>query len=134
MTKKRSTLFEQGTSCVSLLAIGISCTPLIYQDLRSKIFPFALLILALNFFITIYHQFKHSEKDIKREQRDERNQMILERAAWYSCQVGDLILLALSAVFGLLFDQFDISYTLIWVMIGRNLLTFCIRWSLNWKY
>lgn len=134
MTNKKSTLFQQGTTCVTLLVIGISGTPLIPQDLRGKIFPLALLILALNLFITIYHQVKHSEKDIKREQRDERNQMILERAALYSCRAGDWILLVLCAVFGLLFNRFEISYTLIWVLIGRNLLFFCIRWRLDKKY
>lgn len=134
MINRRNTLLDQGVNCITLLALGISNAPFISRDLRLKLFPFLILAMFFGLFISLHYQAGHSKEDIKREQEDERNQMILEKSVWYCYLAEDWIFLALFALFTLGLEQREIAYTVWWVMIGRSLLTFGIRWWLNRKY
>ncbi|NBI67563.1 hypothetical protein D1646_12220 [Pseudoflavonifractor sp. 60] len=134
MIYRKHTLFEQGLNCAVILFVGIISAPFIPGELRMKLAPFVLLgcvlVLCLNFF---YEQ-KRGRADIQREQRDERSQMILERAVWYCRQIEDRGLLILFCIVGLCFQRYEIAYTLYWFIIGRSLLTFAIRWWLERRY
>ena len=134
MISRKSTLFDQGTYCITLLAVGVSNAPFIPRDLQRRLFPFVLVALVLTLIVSLCHQSRRSKEEIKREQKDERNQMILEKSIWYGYRAEDWILLALFALFGLGLEQYEIAYTFWWVMIGRCLLTFGIRWWLSRKY
>lgn len=43
-------------------------------------------------------------------------------------------MLGLYAVLVLFLDEYEIANILLWVLIGRNLLAFAIRWWLNREY
>ena len=60
--------------------------------------------------------------------------MILDKAVWYCYQVEDWILIGLIAVFGVGFEQYELSQLLLWILVGRSVLTFCVRWWLSRKY
>lgn len=134
MIRRKSTLFEQGISCIILIAVGISNAPFFPDPLRRRLYPFVILGLLLTLFVHLWYQVSHSKEDIKRAQKDERNQLILDKAIWCCWQVEDWLLLGLFALFGLGFEQYEIAYLLLWVLVGRNLLTFGVRWWLNRKY
>lgn len=134
MINRKSTLFDQGLACVALLGFGISNAPFIPEKIRHTLFPFLLLALVADLIVSCYWQAQHSKEDMKREQKDERNQMILERAVWYCHTAEDWLLLGLYAIFGLYLHQYEIAYTMYWILIGRFLFTFCARWWLNRKY
>ncbi len=134
MIYRKTTLFEQGLNCIILLSMGISLAPFLPPGIKNKLFTVQILLLIAVLAASIYHDAKHGKEKIKREQKDERNQMILERSAWYCHQVEDWLLLVLFVVFALHLDNRFIAYTLYWVLIGRHILSFCIRWWLNRKY
>lgn len=134
MISRKNSLFEQGAYCITLLAVGVSNAPFIPRNLQRRLFPFILLALVLNLIVSLCYQSRRSKKEIKREQKDERNQMILEKSVWYCRQAEDWILLGLFTVFAMGLHMYEIAYTLYWVMIGRSILSFGIRWWLNRKY
>lgn len=133
MIYRKHTLFEQGLNCITLLIVGIFIAPFIPQNLKDKLFPYLMIILILVLFASFYYQSKHSKEEIKRKQRDERSQMILEKSIWYCRQAEDWILLGLFTVFAIGLHAYEIAYTLFWVIIGRNILSFAIRWWLDRK-
>mgnify|MGYP001062540124 CR=1 FL=1 len=129
-----NTLLEQGLSCITMLALGISNAPFIPRDIRLRLTPVIIAVLILALLAYFYLNNKRSKEDIEREERDERNKMILEKSVWYCRQAEDWLLLVLFAILGLYFQKYEVAYTLFWFMIGRFLLTFGIRWWLNRKY
>ena len=135
MIYRKHTLLDQGLNCITLLVLGIlNAAPFISPSQRRVLDPFLILALLLVIFVSWYHERKHGKEDIQREQRDERNQMILEKSIWYCHQAESGILLGLYAVLVLFLDEYEIANILLWVLIGRNLLAFVIRWWLNRKY
>ena len=135
MIYRTHTLFDQGLSCIILLVLGIYNTaPFIPPSLRRTLEPFLFPVLVLVLLVNWYHASKHSKEDIRREQRDERSQMILEKSVWYCHQAESGILLGLYAIFTLPLHEYETAGILLWVLIGRNLLAFSIRWWLNRKY
>ena len=135
MIYRKHTLFDQGLSCIILLVLGISnATPFISPSQRRTLDPFLIPVLLLVLLVSWYHETKHDKENIRREQRDERNQMILEKSVWYCHQAESGILLVLYAILILFLDEYETASILLWVLIGRNLLAFVIRWWLNREY
>ena len=132
--KRRDNLRDEGMACVSMLFIGLTNTTFIPRGLRHKMFPFLVVAVVLCLAIYWYQLSQYSEQELTREGKDERNRMIQEKASWYSRRAEDWILIGLYAVFTLGFQQYTIGYSLLWFMIGRYVLSFCIRWWLNRKY
>ena len=134
MIKRKSTLFEQGLDCVVMLAVGVSNTMVLPHPVRHKIFPLVILVLFLVIFADHGYKTRHSKEDIQRAQRDERNQMLLEKTVWYCRQAEDWLLLGLFVALSVGFGRYDLAYALFWVLVGRSLLAFCIRWWLDRRY
>lgn len=134
MITRKGTLFDQGMSCVILLVLGISNTSFVPPALRGGLDSVLLLIMILVALTVLSHEAARSKKDIQREQKDERNQMILERAVWYCRQAEDWILLGLYAMFTLFLHKYEVANVILWILTGRSLLSFAIRWWLNRKY
>lgn len=132
--KRRQALRDEGMACATMLFIGLSNTTSISRDLRHKIFPFLVLAMVLCLAAYWYQTSKYSQQELEREEQDERNRMIQEKASWYSRQIEDWALIALFAVFSLGLKRYEIAYTLLWFLIGRYLLSFGVRWWLNRKY
>ncbi|MCI8551380.1 MAG: hypothetical protein HFF56_00045 [Lawsonibacter sp.] len=131
MIRRKSTLFEQGLNCIVMLVVGIVTAPVFPYPLQHRLLPFAILGLPL---VCLADSWYRSKENIKRAQKDERNQMILDKAVWYCYQVEDWILIGLIAVFGVCFEQYELSQLLLWILVGRSVLTFCVRWWLSRKY
>ena len=131
MIRRKSTLFEQGLNCIAMLVVGIATAPVFPYPLQHRLLPFAILGLLLVYLADSWYR---SKENIKRAQKDERNQMILDKAVWYCYQAEDWILIGLIAVFGVCFEQYELSQLLLWILVGRSVLTFCVRWWLSRKY
>ena len=134
MISRKNTLLDQGMQCITMLVLGLSNYSFFSRELQNKLLPFMLVALALAFVAYLYDLSKYGKQDLEREERDERSQMILEKSVWYCHRAEDWVLLGLFAVCSLCWRRYDISSVIWWFMIGRYLLTFCIRWWLNRKY
>lgn len=129
MTTRRNNLFLQGLYLFSSALAGVSLIALFLDaSFRMKLLRYLLLLIGAELVVYIIYRARHSREEIDRELKDERNQMILERAVMLSYQAADWVLLGLVFVFGPVLQEFKIAVTLYWVLIVRGLLTFVIRW------
>lgn len=129
MTTRRNNLFLQGLYLFSSALAGVSLIALFLDaSFRMKLLRYLLLLIGAELVVYIIYRARHSREEIDRELKDERNQMILERAVMLSYQAEDWVLLGLVFVFGPVLQEFKIAVTLYWVLIVRGLLTFVIRW------
>lgn len=132
MISRKNNLFFQGLYLFNTVLGGITLiTPFLEASFRMKLLRYVFLLIGVELLIYIIYRARHSRKEIDREVMDERNQMILERAVMLSRQAEDWLLLGLVLMFGPILQEFKIAVTLYWVLIGRGLLTFGIRWWMN---
>lgn len=134
MTGRNHTLWEQGASCLTMLVLAITNAPFMPRSIRRPLSLFLILVLIFVWFIDRQKRAGYSEGELERERRDERNRMIRTQAVWYCHVAEDWILLGLFVIFGLYVQSDVIAYTMMWVLVARNLLSFGIRWWLNRKY
>ncbi len=120
-------LRDEGLLCIALLAITL-------RHLRKEWLPFVIAAESVSILIYLIQISRRSMKDIEREDRDERNRMIQEKASWYSRQAEDWTLLGLSVFFTVFLHEYKIGYALMFFMVGRYWLSFGIRLWLNRKY
>lgn len=129
MTTRRNNLFYQGVSLFNTALGGISLISLFLEaSFRMKLLRYFFLFIGAELVVYIIYRVRHNREEIDREVKDERNQMILERAVMLSYQTEDWVLLGLVLVFGPVLQEFKIAVTLYWMLIVRGLLTFVIRW------
>lgn len=130
MTSRRNTLFFQGVNLFNSALVGIVLITFLFPEahFRMNVLRYVLLLIGVELVVYIIYRVRHSRKEIDRELNDERNQMILERAVMLSHQTENWLLLGLVLVFCVFLQEIKIAVTLYWVLIGRGLLTFGIRW------
>lgn len=129
MISRRNSLFFQGLYLFGEALMGINFISLFLEaPFRMKLLRYLFPLIGVELLIYIIYRARHSREEIDREVKDERNQMILERAVMLSRQTEDWLLLGLVFVFGPILQEFKIAVALYLVMVGRDLLTFGIRW------
>ena len=134
MTRKNAALWEQGINCAVVLSVAVSNFPLIPPAIRHPFSLFFILVLIAAMFFDHWKRASYSEKELERERRDERNQMIQMQAVWYCHLAEDWILLGAFAVFALFLQDDVIAHVAMWLLAARSLLCFAIRWWLSRKY
>lgn len=137
--RKAKPLRTELITCISITVCGMSMNrSLLPSTLWQRITPFVLILgIILCVWMLILDWTKGTEAELEREEQDERNLMILDRASWFCWRVENVLLITAFAAC-ILFLRYEITYAiscvLYWIIILRYWLLFAARWWMNRKY
>lgn len=126
---------------VGLLAAGpLLALPIFPNALGERLSP-ALFISGILALLILWRQSERfqelppeEQRDAEHARRDERIQMIRDRAAWRCFQAEDALLLAAGILIVALSEHYRFGHALLLVFWSRRLLFEAVRWWLNRKY
>lgn len=133
------TMKDDLIQCLTLLLLGLGIwAPFIPKDIKEILMP-ALLVLYVGLGLASMWLRRRrrrlspaEQRDLERESRDERAQMIRDRAAWYCWTVELLVLMAVLCI--LVFSDCEFAYVVYWITFAHYCLFIAMRWWLNRKY
>lgn len=134
--RKAKPLRGELSTCIAVTVCGLNMHKSFLPDtLWARLFPVLIILgLVLCIVMLFLDMTKGTEQELAREERDERNLMIQDRASWFCWRAENVLLLVVWACF-LLFSPLEwVSYVLYWIIILRYWLFFATRWWMNRKY
>ena len=134
--RKAKPLQVELSTCIAVTVCGLNLHNSFLPDtVWALLFPVVAILGLIHCIVVLFLDMtKGTEQELAREERDERNLMIQDRASWFCWRVENVLLIVVWACF-VLFSPLDrVNYVLYWIIILRYWLFFATRWWMNRKY